>query len=62
MPFFYAGKDEDRQVMGDISDRLLLKEKLQCETMDWFFENVYIDAPFMTDYTYIGEVLGYLTN
>lgn len=39
---FYAENPAARQLeVGDVSERLAIKERLQCKSMDWYIKNVY---------------------
>ncbi len=41
---------------GDVSKRLELKEKLECRSMQWYFDNVFTNSAFRKDYLFIGVV------
>ena len=41
---------------GDVSDRLRLKERLGCKSMQWYMDNVFSNSPFALDYLHLGLV------
>ena len=41
---------------GDLTDRLQLREKLQCKSFKWYLENVYPESSWPVDYKSMGEV------
>lgn len=45
-----------RDQHGDLSERLALKERLQCKDIDWYLENVYPEHILPINYTFIGAV------
>ena len=42
--------------MSDVSERIRLKERLQCKSMSWYMDNIYPNSPFVLDYVYLGMV------
>ncbi len=42
--------------IDDVSERLSLKQKLGCKSMQWYLDNVYTNSPFSKDYIHIGSV------
>ncbi|XP_033639196.1 polypeptide N-acetylgalactosaminyltransferase 13-like [Asterias rubens] len=41
---------------GDLTDRLQLREKLQCKSFKWYLENVYPESSWPVDYKSMGEI------
>ncbi|XP_025093497.1 polypeptide N-acetylgalactosaminyltransferase 13-like isoform X2 [Pomacea canaliculata] len=47
---------------GDVSERKILREKLQCKSFRWYLENVYPESQLPLDYHSLGEIRNKETN
>ncbi|KAF7637792.1 Nup54 domain-containing protein [Meloidogyne graminicola] len=55
--FFYATVTAARHVeVGDITDRLKLRERLKCKSFKWYLETIYPESPLPANYLSIGEI------
>lgn len=47
---------------GDITDRLALRERLQCKSFRWYLQNIYPESQMPLNYAYLGEIRHKVTN
>ncbi len=41
---------------GDVSERLALRERLQCKDFRWYLQNIYPESSMPVDFHHVGAV------
>ncbi|CAF3009602.1 unnamed protein product [Rotaria socialis] len=54
--FYYERIGHDLGDYGDVSDRLKIRERLQCKSFKWFLDNIYPEQFIPAESLYFGEI------
>jgi polypeptide N-acetylgalactosaminyltransferase len=54
-PFFYRAIPEMKDIGVDVSERLVLRSKLECKPFRWYLENIYPNSPLPLNDIHCGE-------
>lgn len=55
--FYHKMPHLKNYIVGDVSERIELRNKLKCKSFRWFLDNIYPEAPIPVNYYHVGQVI-----